>query len=485
MTAAATVLRRADTMKPDPRDDSQQPSASFWDEMRQLLRLGVPIAFVQFGLTSMNFIDVALLGRHDRESLPAMTLGNLLTFGVMVFCMGTITAADPLLSQAVGARDRDAVPRLLGRALLLSLLLSIPTAALLLPAATWLALLQQPAELIPEAAAYARLQTLGVLPFLWYGALRSLLSAHARLAPQVLTIVAGNLANFALDYVFIYGAFGMPEMGARGAGLTTVVCRWLMLFGLCAFGWSEIGPQLRRLGERAIRAPALAAGPLWRMLKIGAPIGVQFSLEWGAFGAVGLLVGVLETQSQDGTMGSLIGGHQITMMLCSLSFMVPLGLGIAASVRVGWAVGRRDRDAVRRSVSVALVAAAVAMTGFMLLFLLAPTPLARVLAEHDEMVVVAASLIPIAGVFQIGDGLQVVAVGCLRGLGDMRSAVIANVIGFWLLGVTIGSALAFGADMGPAGLWWGLAIGLFAVAVGLLWVVRRRAAEDRARLQVD
>jgi MATE family multidrug resistance protein len=221
------------------------------------------------------------------------------------------------------------------------------------------------------------------------------------------------------------------------------------------------------------------------MLKIGAPIGVQFSLEWGAFGAVGLLVGVLETQSQDGTMGSLIGGHQITMMLCSLSFMVPLGLGIAASVRVGWAVGRRDRDAVRRSVSVALVAAAVAMTGFMLLFLLAPTPLARVLAEHDEMVVVAASLIPIAGVFQIGDGLQVVAVGCLRGLGDMRSAVIANVIGFWLLGVTIGSALAFGADMGPAGLWWGLAIGLFAVAVGLLWVVRRRAAEDRARLQVD
>ncbi len=170
-------------MEPDPQDESQQPSTSFWDEMRQLMRLGLPIAFVQFGMTSMNFVDVALLGRHDKESLPAMTLGNLLTFGVMVFCMGTITAADPLLSQAVGARDRDAVPRLLGRTLLLSLLLSVPTAALLLPAATWLELLQQPAELIPEAAEYARLQTFGVLPFLWYGALRSLLSAHAPLAP--------------------------------------------------------------------------------------------------------------------------------------------------------------------------------------------------------------------------------------------------------------------------------------------------------------
>ena len=377
------------------------------------------------------------------------------------------------------------MPRLLGRTLLLGLALSLPTSLLLLPAATWLELLQQPPELIPEAARYAQLQALGVLPFLWYGALRSLLSAHARLLPQVLTIVAGNLANFALDCVFIFGAFGLPEMGATGAGLTTVVCRWLMLFGLCAFGWRDIGPQLRELRDRAIRARAFALAPLWRMLRIGAPIGLQFALEWGAFGAAGLLVGVLETQDEGGGSGRLLGGHQITMMLASLSFMVPLGLGMAASVRVGWAVGRRDPAAVRRSVFVALCAAAAAMSAFMLLFLLAPTPLATVLAEHEEMIAVAATLIPIAGVFQIGDGLQVVAVGCLRGLGDMRSAVIANLVGFWLLGLTIGSALAFWAGMGPKGLWWGLAIGLFTVAVGLLWVLRVRASQDRERLQVD
>ncbi|MEC8253289.1 MAG: MATE family efflux transporter [Planctomycetota bacterium] len=468
-----------------PQHDSQQPSRSFWDEMRQLMRLGLPIAFVQFGMTSMNFVDVALLGRHDQASLPAMTLGNLMSFGVMVFCMGAITAADPLMSQAVGARDEGAVPRLLGRTLLLSLILTVPTAALLLPAATWLELFQQPSELIPEAASYARLQTIGILPFLWYGTLRSLLSAHARLAPQVLTIVAGNLANFALDCVFIFGAFGLPEMGATGAGLTTVICRWLMLIGLCAFGWRDIGPHLCRLGERAVRARAFALAPLWRMLKLGTPIGVQFALEWGAFGAVGLLVGVLETLGGDHTPGQLLGGHQITMMLASLSFMVPLGLGIAASVRVGWAVGRRDAAAVKRSVFVALCAAAAVMTAFMLLFLLLPAPLAALLAEHEPMIAVAVALIPIAGVFQIGDGLQVVAVGCLRGLGDMRSAVVANLVGFWLLGLTIGCGLAFWADMGPAGLWWGLAIGLFTVAVGLLWVLRARVSQDRERLQVD
>ena len=449
------------------------------------MRLGLPIAFVQFGMTAMNFVDVALLGRHDASSLPAMTLGNLMSFGVMIFCVGAITAADPLMSQAVGARDEHAVPRLLGRTLLLSLLLTLPTAALLLPAATWLELLQQPPALIPEAASYARLQTIGILPFLWYCTLRSLLSAHARLAPQVLTILAGNLANFALDSIFIFGAFGAPEMGATGAGLTTVICRWLMLFGLCAFGWRDIGPHLQRLKDPAIRARAFASGPLLRMLWLGSPIGLQFLLEWGAFGAVGLLVGFLETIEEQAVPGALLGGHQITMMLASLSFMIPLGLGMAASVRVGWAVGRRDSQAVRRAVWVALCASAAMMTAFMLLFLLMPAALASLLADHEPMIAVAVGLIPIAGVFQIGDGLQVVAVGCLRGLGDVRSAVIANGVGFWLLGLTIGSALAFGAGMGPAGLWWGLAIGLFAVAIGLLKVLAVRAAQDRERLQVD
>lgn len=472
-------------MAPDPQHDSQRPSRSFWDEMRQLMRLGLPIAFVQFGMTAMNFVDVALLGRHDESSLPAMTLGNLMSFGVMIFCVGAITAADPLMSQAVGARDEHAVPRLLGRTLLLSLVLTLPTAALLLPAATWLQLLQQPPELIPEAANYAQLQTIGVLPFLWYCTLRSLLSAHARLAPQVLTILAGNLANFALDWVLIFGTFGAPEMGATGAGLTTVICRWLMLFGLCAFGWRDIGPHLQRLKDPAIRSRAFASAPLLRLLWLGSPIGLQFLLEWGAFGAVGLLVGFLETIEEQTAPGALLGGHQITMMLASLSFMVPLGLGIAASVRVGWAVGRRDPQAVRRAVRVALCAAAAMMTAFMLLFLLLPAALASLLADHEAMIAVAVTLIPIAGVFQIGDGLQVVAVGCLRGLGDMRSAVIANAVGFWLLGLTIGCALTFGAGMGPAGLWWGLAIGLFTVAIGLLKVLAARASQDRERLQVD
>ncbi len=472
-------------MEPAP-SQSLQPSRSFADEVRQLLRLGLPIAFVQFGMTAMNFVDVWMLGQHNEQALPAMALGNLLSWAASVFCMGAVTATDPLLSQAVGAKDHQAIPRLLGRGCLLALVMTIPTAMLLMPAATWLELFGQPTALIPEAATYARLQALGILPFLWYSVLRSLLSSHASLMPQVLTIVLGNLANAGLDWLLVFGNWGCPELGATGAGITTVACRWLMLFGLCWFGWRDIGPHLLQLRDRAVRARAFALGPLWRLLKLGLPIGTQFALEMGVFAATGLLIGNYDAaQGVAAGDGPSLGGHQIAMQLASLSFMVPLGLGMAASVRVGWAVGRGDPAAIKRSVSAALIIGATIMRGFMLLFLLLPHQLSHMLAAHEEIQNIAATLIPIAGVFQIGDGIQVVAVGCLRGMGDVRSAVIANVAGFWVIGLPVGYWLAFEQDLGPAGLWWGLVIGLSVVAIRLLWVVYRRAEEKRGRLSVD
>jgi MATE family multidrug resistance protein len=462
---------------------SQTASRSTRDELWQLLRLGGPIVLVQFGMTSLNFVDVAMLGHHDAAALPAMALGNTLAWIAMMFCMGTVTAVDPLLSQAVGAQDHDAVPRVLGRGLVLALLLSVPAALFLVPSATWLSLCGQPAALVPEAAAYASLQAFGVLPFLCYGVLRSLLSAHARLWPQVLTIVLGNLANAGLDWLLIFGHWGCPALGATGAAIATVVCRWLMLFGLCWAGRADIVPRLRQLAEPAVRDAVLAVTPLLRLLRLGAPIGAQFLLEMGVFAATALLIGNLDAGTTGG--GATLGGHQIALQLASLSFMVPLGIGMAASVRVGWAVGRGDPASVQRSVRVALLAGGAVMSGFMLLFLLAPLALAGLLTRHADVLAMAVVLIPIAGVFQIGDGLQVVAIGCLRGLGDVHSPVVANFVGFWVLGLPLGCWLGFGLGGGAAGLWWGLVLGLFVVAGGLLLVLHWRVQERRQRLSVE
>ncbi|MBL8756648.1 MAG: MATE family efflux transporter [Planctomycetes bacterium] len=462
---------------------TEPPAQSLFGELKALLRLGVPIALVQLGMAGLNFVDVAMLGHHDPASMPAMALGNNLAWGASMFCLGTITGMDPLLSQAVGANDHAAVPRLLGRGLLLVLLLALPASLLLLPAATWLAWTGQPPELIPAAARFARWQSLALLPLLLYGLLRIVLSAHARLWPQVVTIVLGNLANALLDWVLIYGKFGFPAMGVDGAAIATVLCRWLMLFGLLAFGWRDLGPHLRALGEPVVARAAFALAPLWRVLRLGAPSGLQFVLEMGVFAAVALCIGNLDAKV--GTAGHGLAGHQVAMQLATLSFMLPLGLGIAASVRVGWAVGAGDQDAVRRAVRAALLASGTVMAGFMLLFLLLPGPLAGLLTSQPEHLAMAAVLIPIAGVFQIGDGLQVAAIGSLRGLGDLRSPVVANVVGFWLLGLPLGLWLANTWALGAAGLWWGLVGGLFVVAGGLLFVLRRRLRVDHHRLRVD
>jgi multidrug resistance protein, MATE family len=474
------------TPTPTAADPSQRPSRTLRDELGQLLRLGLPIVFVQLGMTAMNFVDVALLGQHDPASLPAMSLGNTLSWAAMVFCMGVVTVIDPLLSQAVGARDEAAIPRLLGRGLLLSLVLSVPAALLLLPATTWLELAGQPARLIPEAGTYARLQAFAVLPFLAYAVLRSLLSARARLWPQVVTILVGNAANALLDWIFVFGKFGAPELGATGAAISTVVCRWLMVLALLYLGRRDIVPPLRALAEATVRRRVLELAPLWRLLRLGAPIGAQFALEMGVFAATGLLIGHFDALAGGGGgHGEHLAGHQIALQLASLTFMVPLGLGIAASVRVGWAVGRGDPAAMRRAAGAALLAGAAVMTLFMLVFLTMPGPLAGLLTRHEPAALVAIALIPIAGVFQIGDGIQVVAIGCLRGLGDVRSPVAANVVGFWLIGLPLGAWLTFGRGAGPAGLWWGLVSGLFLVAIALLFVLRLRLGEQRPRLYFD
>ncbi len=446
-------------------------------ELRALLALGAPIALVQLGMMAMNAVDIGLLGHYRAEALAAMSVGNTLSWAALVFGMGVLTAADPLLSQATGASDDDGYARVLLRSLWLAVLLALPAMALLLPADTLLLWLGQRPELVPDAAAYARINTLGFLPFLWFHALRQGLSARGSLRPQVVTILLGNLLNAGADWVLIFGHLGLPELGVHGAAWATVCCRWLMALCLLGLGWRTLGPALRTALQPLHRARALAWRGLGRLLRLGLPVGAQFALEMGVFAATALLVA---------TFGDAeAGGHQVAIQLASMSFMVPLGLGSAAAVRVGWAIGRNDAAAARRSAGMALAIGALVMAGFAALFLLLPRPLAHLFTDQPGVLAQAALLLPIAGVFQLGDGVQVVAIGCLRGAGDTRSPVLCNVVGFWVLGLPLGCVFGFSLGHGPQGLWWGLVVGLWAVALALLVVVRARFSGEHVRLQVD
>jgi multidrug resistance protein, MATE family len=442
------------------------------DDLRRLLALALPMVAVQVGMMTMGVVDSILLGHLSAADLAAGALGNLYVWGMTALGMGTLMSLDPVVAQAVGAHDHEGVTRGIQRGLVLAAVIATLTTLALLPARTVFTWLGQPADVIPRAVRYVHASIPGVLPFLAFFVLRQSLQAMGRVAPIVGTIVIANLLNLLLAWALAFGRLGFPALGTAGAATGTSIARWSMALGLLAIAWRELAPHFTH-----VRREAFASAPLMRMLRIGVPIGIQYQLEMGVFSVVALLMGRIGTDA--------MAAHQVAINIASLTFMVPLGVSGAAAVLVGRAVGAGDADQARRSAVVALAVGATFMIGSMLLLVAAPGLLARVYTNAPGVLAVAGTLIPLAGVFQVFDGLQVVSIGVLRGIGDTRTPMIVNVLGFWLLGLPISLALAFRFRLGAVGLWWGLVAGLVVVALFLVARVAHRLARPLARLNVE
>ncbi len=442
------------------------------DEMRALFRLAVPVTVVQVGMMVMGTVDSIMVGHYSAVALAAVALGNLYFFGLAIFGIGVLMALDPVVAQAVGAKDEPAIARGMQRGIVLAAVLSVPSSLLLLTAGPILTLLQQPDELVPVAAGYALRVMPGVFPFLAFVSVRQGLQAMHRLAPIVVTILAANLVNAVLNYVMVFGKLGLPAMGAYGSAWATTISRWMMALALVVLAWRDLKPYLR-----PVLPESLASQPLWRMIRLGLPIGIQLQLEMAAFGAIAIFMGLLGTVE--------VAGHQVAINLASMTFMVPLGVSMAAAVMVGNAVGRGDAVAARRYARAALYTGAGFMAATAGIFLTMPGLLARIYTSEPAVLLLAASLIPIAGVFQVFDGLQVVCVGILRGLGDTRAPMVVALVGFWLIGTPVSVLLGFATPLRAAGLWWGILAGLAAVATFLLARVRFKMRRDLARVVID
>ena len=442
------------------------------DELAELLRLALPVVTVEVGLMFMGVVDTLSVGRVGATAIAAVALGNVYYFGVSIFGMGLLLALDPIVAQAVGAKDDEAVARAMQRGLILAAAVAAISAIALLPAASALRALAQPPEVVPIAAGYARASIAGTLPFFSFIVLRQSLQAIGHLRPIVLAIVGANVANAILNQILIHGRLGFPAMGAVGTGWASSASRWLLVLLLVALARAELR---RRLVP--VRREAFAAAPLRRMVALGAPVGVHHMLEYGAFGVVTVLMGWIGATQ--------VAAHQVALNLAALTFMVPLGVAAAASVLVGRAIGRGDETAARGAARTALVCGVAFMSTTALLFLFLAEPLARLYTSDAGVVAVAAMLIPIAGVFQVFDGTQVVSAGVLRGAGDTRAPMVIGLVGFWLVGIPISLLLGIHGRAGPAGLWWGLVGGLAAVAVILLARVKHRFGRELRRVVIE
>ena len=320
----------------------------------------------------------------------------------------------------------------------------------------------------PEIAALAQLPT---VPFgMLFIALRQYLQGRGVLRPMVWAAVWGNLFNAAANGLLIYGGLGIPALGLTGAGIATGLTRLVMFLLVLAHAHGHpLMPE--RWWPRTRRA--FEAGPLWQLIRIGVPVGVQMGLEVWAFGLSTLMAGWLGV-----TAGA---AHMVALNLASLSFMVPLGVSMAATTRVGNLLGAGEPARAQRAAWTAMATGATCMAVSGMTFLLARTTIPRIYSSDPEVLAAAAAILPIAAAFQVVDGIQVTGAGVLRGMGNARPAALFNLLGYWILGLPLGWWLAFEGGHGLAGVWWGLALGLLVVAVCLVaWIRRRGPARGSA-----
>src|SRR5262245_29976771 len=263
--------------------ESFRPSRA---DVRELMRLAVPIVAVQLGAMAMGIVDTILVGHYSRDAMAATALGNIYAFSLLLTGMGVVLALDPLLSQAAGAGDRDGAALAFQRGVVLCGALTVPLSLLFLPAGPVLAALGQPATVVPDAAAYVRVSSLGVAPFLLVTVMRQSLQARHLIRPILVAMIAANVVNAALGWVLVFGHVGFPAMGAVGSAWATAVSRWFLAVFLATVAWRELRPSLVPWRREAFDVRALRG-----ILALGLPIGLQVALEVFAFNVAGLLMG--------------------------------------------------------------------------------------------------------------------------------------------------------------------------------------------------
>ncbi len=442
------------------------------NDLRKLLSIAAPVILVQVGLMAMGMVDTIMVGRVSPAAIAAVALASTIFMVVATFGMGVIMSLDAVVAQAIGADDHPAVARSFQRAIVLATVISVPTMLIQCLAEPILRWTGQPAEVIPLAWAYVRTAMIGLVPFYYFIVLRQTLQAMHRLTPIVITIIIANLLNALLNWMFIYGNLGAPAMGVVGSAVATTIGRFVMTALLLGLAWGTFRPMLTPFSRAAF-----ATGPLWRFVRLGAPIGAQFVLEFGVFGLIGVMMGRLGTIP--------LAGHQIALVVASFTFMVPLGISMAAAVLVGRAVGAHDPAAMRKAARLSyLCAIGFELVSATILFVFAE-PIARIYTPDAEVQATAATLLRLAALFQVFDGMQVTGIGILRGIGDTRAPLLANLVGFWALGLPLSLFLGFTLKLGPAGLWWGFVLGLAVIAAWMWFRVRTQMGRTQKRIVLE
>lgn len=436
---------------------------SFRTELRPMLRLALPVIAAELGWMGMGVVDTLMVGPLGPAAIGAVGVGNSLHISFTIFGMGLLLGLDTLVSQAFGGGRVADCHRWLFHGLALAAL-ALPV-LMVVNAATLFAIphLGFHPEVLPLLVDYFSVVLWSTVPLMFYAAFRRYLQGMHAVTPIMFALISANAVNAGVNWVLIYGHLGFPALGVAGSAWATVLARCymagvLLIVILRRERWSRTEVhEMRRTVERA---------GLVRLFRLGFPAASQISLEVGVFAATTALAGMVNPIAA--------ASHQIAINLASVTFMIPLGLSSAGAVRVGHAVGALDPRRAAGAGWAAILLGVMFMAAAAAVFVTMPRTLIGWFSTDEAVLSLGASLLVVAAVFQLFDGLQGVTTGVLRGIGETRVPMMANLVAHWAFGLPLGYTLCFTLGYGVVGLWIGLSAGLLIVGLVLIAIWTRR-----------
>lgn len=428
--------------------------SSVQKEVSALGKIGGPIVGTQLLGMGLNVTDTIMAGQLSAADLAGVAVGNALYLPIFMFGIGTLVAINPVVSHHLGGKRFDEIGKSARQMLWVVALIALPSFFLVRWLPELMPIVRVDTEIIPLATNYMLAASWGIPAYFLFSGFRYFSEGLAYTRPAMLVALGMLIVNIPADYVFMYGAFGLPQLGAEGTGYATSLVQW-------AGGLSMLTFTAKFKTYRRFKIFVRTKGPDWdriaELLKIGIPNALSTTMEVLLFAAVSVLMGTLSVQAS--------AAHQVAINIAATVFMIPLGLSLAISQRVGISIGKGlIQEARFRGFMGTAVCTGVTTITAILLFSF-PETIVSIYTQDLEVSNLAVSLVFFAAVFQLSDGLQVGAFGALRGLKDTRMPMVFNLISYWFIGFSVGYYLSFIGGYGPEGLWMGLIAGLTTAAM--------------------
>lgn len=436
---------------------------SISSEIRATLRLGIPLAAAQLAQSLTGFVDTVMMGLLGSQTIAAGGLGAV-TFTILLLVSSAIVAAvSPLVAEAYGANQTKMVQCVVRQGLWLAIIFGIPISLIVFYGKSLLLFFGQDANTVAITEEYLQAIAWGFLPAVAFAVLRNFVSGVSQPRPIMVIVICGTFLNIAANYVLMFGKLGLPALGLAGIGWGSTLSFWSMLIALIIYINSETTLKKYNVFHKLHRFNKQVFGEI---LHIGLPIGMLTAVEAGLFTVTTFIMGTLGTVT--------LAAHQIALQTAATTFTVALGISFATTVRVGQEVGQKNVKGSRLAGYVGISLGGLFMALMGILFWLMPERIVSLYIdinnpENTAVVNQAKALLRVAAFFQIADGIQVTAVGALRGLKDTRIPMLIGIFAYWCIGLTSGYLLGLKLGFGSVGLWWGLALGLAVASVVLTW----------------